>query len=301
MDARPVSRLDQAAQGRPRRCSPVLRISSCDPWADRGKGCARHHCLLVIPFQPYLADVANIGSHKDTVWRRDHCHRATRRVLRQLLTCSFRVRAARGVHVRSPHTHSPMRACAYASCRGQRTGIAVLRAALTTALAIALADDTVFMERFGYVTPRTLHSLSISPCRVHHLEMTGALIGICFASLHTPPQHLLPLIVVFVLRGRDAFLDEPRLFTRISLEDELATSGLRAWRQTSAVYDIPTSGALKDLLELILGAQVCFYIVANVCHSSLSCIDPRFPRRVERKLPPALGTHDHHPSIHRLY
>ena len=141
------------------------------------------------------------------------------------------------------------------------------RAALTTALAVALADDTVFMERFGYVTPRTLQSLSISPCRVHHLEMTGSLIGISLAALHTPPQHLLPLIVVFVLRGRDAFLDEPRLFARISLENELATSGLRAWRRSSTIYDIPTTGALKDLLELILGGQVRFYVVANVRHS----------------------------------
>ena len=141
-------------------------------------------------------------------------------------------------------------------------------ATLLAALAIALADDSIFETRLGYVVPRTFPSLNISAHRVNHIAMSGALAGICVVAVHQPPQNLCPITFLFLLRGQQAFLDDEKLFKAISLDNTLASKGLAEWRTINLDHPVPATGAVKNLLEVICGAQVSLCADVRVTHRS---------------------------------
>ena len=68
-----------------------------------------------------------------------------------------------------------------------------------------------------------------------------------------------------MLRGPEGFLDDEKMFRMISLETELATSGLAAWRVVDFTKPVPSEGPLAALLELVFDTDV------SVCgHSRLT-------------------------------
>ena len=154
------------------------------------------------------------------------------------------------------------------SYSGEGAGDGPRHEALIRALDIALADDTVFIKRMGYVVPNTCHPVPPSRKKVCQLKAAGSLAGISLVASQRQPGELCPLFLLFMLRGPEGFLDDEKMFRMISLETELATSGLAAWRKADFTQPVPSEGTLAALLELVFDTDVGDFVNSRLTRCS---------------------------------
>ena len=71
-----------------------------------------------------------------------------------------------------------------------------------------------------------------------------------------------------MLRGPEGFLDDEKMFRMISLETELATSGLSAWRKADFTQPVPSEWTLAALLELVFDTDVGDFVNSRLTRCS---------------------------------